>query len=229
MKRTIVNMKTLFVMTLLVLGSSAAHAQTTISALQEIISLNEIPAEQNASYQKTSQVLKRDIVDRKNKVIGEVHDVLVQANGSIDSLYVDFDEVGFDQLVYLDYQGMAVRSSSASYNLTFSDHQIELIYPEILANTAVAAGDDADTYSVTSLIGGPVRSNSGEKVGVVDTVLFNSTGTMAVAVLIKGEDGKFALPFTAIEKVQSSRFDSASRMFVADVYATALDTFYQTN
>lgn len=50
---------------------------------QQITSLNRIDPLQNPQYESASDILKRRMLDRKNKVVGSIRDIVINENGNI--------------------------------------------------------------------------------------------------------------------------------------------------
>ncbi len=172
--------------------------------LESLSELNRIDPIQRSSYERADKILKRRILDNKNKVIGEVNDVILNSNGSIESLYVDFNRLRLGSAVYLNYRQMNISSVSNGYALAFDDNQIENIYPDLLSNIATAAGEDGDSTSVRNIVGASVKSKDGRKLGEVKNVLFSANGGRAEVLYLAMAFGvmrgqKVGLPYGTLE------------------------------
>lgn len=195
-----------------------ASAQNLAIAMQEIIRLNRVQLEKNTEYDDAQSILNRQLSDNKNHVIGRVYDVLLNPAGMIESLYVDFKETGYSQKVYLDYAGMRVQALSDSYNLAFNNEQLELMYPQILADTATASGDDSGVFSLKGMVGQTMEDEKGERLGTVKTIFFSRNGSRAEAIYVDmGIAKDIVLPFNALANDQNK----SGRLIVQDAYAQA--------
>lgn len=165
----------LFCMPVQVSAQNAGYTQF----LEILNDVNRIDATQNRSYDSHEKILKKRVMDNKNKVVGEVRDVILTPNGSIAALAVEFNRLRLSQEVFLNYGDMQIRTASNGYVMGFDDDQIEDIYPTLLSNIETAAGEDTDRYSVSSIIGAPVKDEEGRYIGNVKKVMFGKRGSRA--------------------------------------------------
>lgn len=171
-------------------------------AMQSLSALNRIPALQNPSYQTEREVLAARVLDNTNRVIGEVEDIIVSDNGSIQSLRVDFDRLRLSGQVFLNYRDMDVKPVSNGFALGFESAQIADMYPRLLSNIETAAGNQGDAVSIRKLNGANLRTANGRKIGEVRNVLFGARGSQAkalfVAMMMGGVGPKqVAIPFNS--------------------------------
>ena len=182
--------------------SMPAQAQSN-RALGQLSALNRIDPMQNPEFETADDIVGRKIIDRKNKVIGNVDDVIINQNGTISSIQTELDRLRLGDDINLNYRTLRIRSISNAYALNMDSDEIAELYPQLLANMETASGDNADTFSTRKLIGATLRSKDGRKLGKVDSILFSSNGGLASAVYadmsygtLRGE--KLAVPFRAI-------------------------------
>ena len=192
--------------------------------LETLSDLNRIKPLQNHKYDPAADILERRILDRKHKVIGEVHDVILTRDGSIASLRVEFDRLHLGGEVFLNYPAMRLKPVSNGYALGFDGDQIENMYPELLANVETASGAGDENFSVQALSGAPVLSRDGRRLGKVETVLFGSRGQRAEALYIAVERGvprtfSVAVPFRAVTYMFEGH---RMKVMLDDVQAAAL-------
>ena len=178
----------------------AVHAEDYGRSFELISELNRVNPEQNPRYEDSEDVLGRRVIDRKRKVIGDVKDIILNENGTIEQLNVQFNRLRLNTSIFLSYQSMGIEPSTNGYAMNFDSGQIEQLYPTLLAGTETAAGDD-EIFSVRSVIGGAVKSQKGKVIGRVEDVLFGAEGARAEALLVKLTQGtlrgeKVAVPFT---------------------------------
>lgn len=187
----------------------SAGAQSFNPVVESLITLNRVNPVQNPEYDRSRDILNRRILDRKNRVIGEVKDVLLKDSGGISSLNVDLNRLHLGSNIFLNYRSMRVKSESNSYTVGFSGDQIEEFYPQLLADTETAAGGE-DIFSVRRLLGVEVKAHDGRRLGQVEDVLFGARGTRAEALYITMKYGmlrgeKIAIPFSM------ASFDNSGR------------------
>ncbi len=139
---------------------------------KELATLNRIKPLQNPRYESAQDVLGGRVLDSTNKVVGELHDVLIGREGGIASLLVSFDRLRLGTDVYLNYVSLGIQNVTNGYRLGFNDDEINEIYPELLANIESAAGDD-DMYSLKDILNKPVKTDDNRTIGSVETVFFD--------------------------------------------------------
>jgi sporulation protein YlmC with PRC-barrel domain len=183
---------------------SASAQQDYASFLQRLSQANRMQPLQNPEYTRGQTVLNWNILDRRNKVVGEVDDVIIGARGGITSISADFNRLRLGQKVYLNYGKMSIRPASNGYVLGYADDQIENLYPSLLADIETASGIDADNFSAVKLIGAPVVSDDKRKLGTVEDILFTGNGTRAAALYVNLTHGTTrgkttAIPFDLVQ------------------------------
>lgn len=153
----------------------ALDATQTISFKDTLNDLNRIKPLQNPRHALAEDILSRNLIDSRNKVIGEVDDVLFDTEGKVDSLLVSFDRLRLTQPVFLKYGTVDIKHASNGYKIEFPSDQIVEIYPELLSEIETAAGDDS-TISLKSLVGRPVITSKGIQIGTMQDILFDQSG-----------------------------------------------------
>ncbi len=148
---------------------------------KKIVDYNRLKPLQNPRYERSEDIIKRRVTDSKNKVIGEVKDVLFDQGGHVRSLYVDFDRLNLRKSVYLDFNTIDIGSMSSGYRLGFNSDEIEALYPALLSSIETAAGDpngdDRRILSLNNILGSAVVDSDGRSIGKLEDILFDSSGT----------------------------------------------------
>ncbi|MGQ0526607.1 MAG: PRC-barrel domain-containing protein [Alphaproteobacteria bacterium] len=180
----------------------AAYAQRNLH--EDLTTLNRIQPLQHPDYDTSKEILDRRILERKNKVIGEVDDVVLNGNGNIVSLEVEFDRLGHHQPVTLNYNSMNAEPVTNGYILGFEQSEIEDLYPAMLANVETAAGGEEEYYSLQRLTGTEIRTPDGRRIGKIADVLFGARGDRAEAFYVTMEQGTargkgIAIPYDVLE------------------------------
>jgi sporulation protein YlmC with PRC-barrel domain len=161
-----------------------AMAQDSSSSAQIVAEYNKIKPLQNPDYKDTDDIFNRKILDGKNRVIGEVQDVVIARNGSIESLKASFDRLQLATPVFLNYRSLDIRPAGRGYALRVSDDQIADLYPTLLAEIQTASGAEDENLSVQKLIGADIFSNDGRAIGIIEDVLFAADGGRAEAIYV---------------------------------------------
>lgn len=179
-------------------------AQQTARSLERLSELNRINPLQNPEYVRSDDVLTRKIIDRKNKVIGEVKDITLRNNGTIDTIATNFDRLRLGDTVYLDFRQMSIRPVTNAYSLAMASEEVVDFYPQLLANIATASGEEDGAFSSKKIIGSNIYAQDGRNIGHVHQIMFGSNGTLASALLVEVNIGTtrgdyVAVPFRMTE------------------------------
>jgi len=166
-----------------------AGAAEALVFRNKIADYNRLKPLQNPRYVRSSKILKRRVADSKNKVIGEVNDILFNQDGQVESLYVDFDRLNLGKSVYLNYDTVDIKSVSSGYRLGFNSDEVETLYPALLSGIETASGDagNGDEYKILSLkdvLGSTVIDSDGLIIGKLEDILFDSNGTYVRSVYL---------------------------------------------
>jgi len=153
--------------------------------LEQLSQLNRINPLQNPEYEQGRKVINRKIIDRKNKVVGRVEDIIVNQNGTIASIKTDLDRLRLGSSVHLNYRNMRIRTVSNAYALNMDSDEIADFYPQLLADIETASGADNDSFSMKKIIGASLRAKDGRRLGKVENVLLGSNGAVVRAVYAK--------------------------------------------
>lgn len=180
-------------------GYFPACAQESYSSvLDTLTELNRIAPLQNPQFDSAEELLSRRILDRKNKTVGEIRNIVVNENGSISSLGVEFDRLRLSADIFLNYRETVDRPASQGYILRFDADTLEDRFAELLAATEKAAGR-SDVISVRDMIDSGVKaSDTNETIGRVSDVLFSNDGEVASALYIEMTKGMLRGKYVAI-------------------------------
>lgn len=201
-----------------------AQAQEYNRALEMITQLNKIDPQQNPGLDSADEILKRRVLDQKNKVVGDVLDIVIKDNGSITAMQVDFNRLRLGPEVFLNYRDMNARPTTNGYSLGFNDEQLTTLYPTFLSNIEAAAGSEEEAYSVRKLLGTQVKAEDGRKIGLVEDVLFAANGGRVEAFLVSMQINnlrgrELAVPID-MAKIETSTFGRS--LVVRDIQADAM-------
>lgn len=170
--------------------------------LERLSEMNRINPLQNNDFEPSERVLNRDIQDRKNKIVGQVKDITIRQNGSIDTILVEFDRLRLSTDVPLNFRQLSIRSQGDSYALSLEDDEIEDLYPQLLANIDTASGGDDFALSAREITGIEIRTSEGRRIGEVRQILFGANGGRVDGLFVELSSGKnrgdtVAIPFRA--------------------------------
>ncbi|MFK7840308.1 MAG: PRC-barrel domain-containing protein [Bdellovibrionales bacterium] len=185
------------------LSSMDAMAQNN-REFEQLSTLNRIKPLQNPEFDRVEKVLDRKILDRKNKVVGTVQDVILNQNGTISGINTEFDRLRLGNLVSLNFRALRIRTTSDAYQMNMDADEIADMYPRLLADIETASGRNNVTFSTRAIIGSSLRSSDGRRLGKVENVLFGADGGIASAIYAKLSYGTLrgetvAVPFRNVE------------------------------
>ncbi len=182
-------------------GFFTLQAQAETGLQERLTTLNRIQPLQRPEFDQSRDILNRRVIGRKNKVLGEVEDVLLNDNGNITALQVELDRLGHTgQPVYLNYNASGAEPVTRGYMLGYAKEEVEKLYPTLLANVETAGGEE-NIYSLKKLPGTEIRTPDGTRIAQVSDVLFAARGDRAQALYITlSQNGKsLAIPFNLAE------------------------------
>jgi sporulation protein YlmC with PRC-barrel domain len=195
---------------LMLCGSFAIFAQPAsarsldeVKLLEQLTTLNRYPPLRSSEFDLSSQVLGRRIIDRKNKVVGQIKDVIINSNGGVEMFLVEFDRLKVSGAVYMDANELKVGDFTKRYSIDMNDEELVTMFPTLLANTATAAGDATEMQSVGKVVGAEVISDDGRRLGTVENVLFDNSGKKARGLYVNFThsamgSNSFAIPFSMV-------------------------------
>lgn len=196
----------IFLCAFMVVGTHAVWAldATQVLSFQNTLSeLNRLKPLQNPRHVLAQDMLNRHIIDNKNKVVGEVDDLIIDGNGDVESLLVTFDRLRLNNAVFLNFETLGIKSNSSGFSLGFDELQIANIYPDLLAERQTAVNED-DTIRVTGILGRSVITDSSLNIGELKDILFDQSGRFirSAYIVINYQaihDRGIAIPFGVLE------------------------------
>lgn len=168
-------------------------------------------------YTAIQDVIGRKITDETNRVIGKISDVRLSKGGVVSSLIAEFDGIAAGRGMYAISTRLLDMPARGAYSIPMHRNDVA----GFVAAIEPAAGESA-SFPASSLLGAKVRGSSGQRFGAVQSVLLNSSGSKAFALMVRGGRGKvgdFVLP---INNGVSSR---NKLVFLDNDYSMALEQF----
>ncbi len=195
--------------------------------IQTLTELNRVNLTRTADYNTLEEIFKGKMVDNRNRIVGEIRDVLISRNGTINSIYTEFNRLHLQQKVFLNYRDLRISPSKSGYVIGFDANKIEEMYPALLAQIEPASGKDDGLFSIRALKGAPVKTKSGKTIGKVQTVLFAALGSRAEALQVILETGikrghSAAIPFNSVTLESSG---GRKQVILGDAQAEAFMDF----
>jgi len=188
----------------------ADSSNVSIDVRQQLQELNRFKPLQNPKFERGTDVLDRRIIDRKNKVIGEVEDLVVSSAGRVTAIRADLDRLHLSQEVFLNVEEFRIIPLSDAFGIQSDSEDIKSQYPQLLASIETAAGDGTDSFSAKNIIGIRLWTRDGRNLGEVDDILFNQEGNAILAIYTRLDyqnlrGSEVAIPFNNISFEQKRR------------------------
>ncbi|MFP4097354.1 MAG: PRC-barrel domain-containing protein [Alphaproteobacteria bacterium] len=157
----------------------------SVAFQEQIKRHNRIKPLQNPRYEQSKDILKRNVLDNKNKAIGEVQDIAFDTSGQVFSLKVNFDRLNLRRSVYLNRNTLDIGSVSAGYRLGFNEEEVESLYPVLLASIETASGENGeDILNLSDLLGITLIDSNGQIIGDLQDVLFDKNGAYVRSIYV---------------------------------------------
>lgn len=206
--------------------SLPAFAQSYMEMYEQVSTMNRVQPLQNPTYKRTYEILNRKVQDRKTRVVGGVKDVLISKFGPVEALNIDLDRLRLGTIV-INTQETGIEATRDSYVFANYDEEgIKDLYPALLGNIQTAAGSDQDVVSLQKLLGAAVKTSSGDTIGRIEDVLFNSSGNVVEALYIGMKygtaRGDIAVPFGAADY---SKLSSNNEVILFDEQVKAMSDY----
>lgn len=189
-----------FIFTLLIQPGNTLASDAPLA--QALSQLNRIKPLQNPKFQKSKSALGRSVLDRSNKIIGKIEDLIVSEEGQVLGLVVVFDRLQMTQGVFVGYDITKITPSSNGYRLGLESKDITALYPDLLAGIETAAGN-MSAISISKSIGLDVVDENLNKIGQITDVLLDQQRTQLLAFHVVVNEKRVrkegvAVPFSAI-------------------------------
>lgn len=198
------------------------------SVVNDLSRINAERPEQSRYHKHAKKILGSRVLDKTNRVVGKVNNIILDRSGGIAMMDVNFNRMRLDQdSLIIDYSIMNARPATNGYKLGNTDDQIEAMLPEILNDMATASGERSNTHSLKKLLGRSLYDQDNNKIARIENVLFNSTGSRAEYLFIEMKDGsvrgeKFAIPFAVMRMKKN-------RLYVSNKYAESMVHYAKLN
>jgi sporulation protein YlmC with PRC-barrel domain len=162
-----------------------SYGQATTAFQQTLTEMNRMKPFQNPIWQRSADVMKSRILDRKNKTMGDLKDIILTGDGKMSSLKVELSRMQFETDIFLNAQELKFISNDRAFVMQYDEAEIKDLYPQLLADIETAGGATSDSISLDSLQNADVRAEDGRNLGKVEEVLFARNGGDAAAIMIR--------------------------------------------
>ena len=194
----------IFISAVIFVASSPAAADQSpeyFKALEDISAANKIKPWQQSDNERAQDVLDGSVLDEKNKVVGEVRDLLLAPSGGIDQIDVNLNRLRLGPLT-LNYSALGFQAVGSGYKANYTDQQIKDMYPQLLAGVETASGGAAASFSLRKILGSTLQAEDGRVLGRITDVVFNDLGRRAAYLYVETKSRNMTrknlvIPFSA--------------------------------
>lgn len=176
------------------------HAQSYLNCLDTLTTINKSNPAQSPRHEKSERILNDRLLDSANQVIGEVKDVILNPQGEIINLDIEFDrlKIGTDRLT-ISYSDMNTEPAGNGYRIAFSKAQIIEMFPTLLeTRPSEAHKSTPQALSLISMQNALVLTQGGKRIGRVHDILFDNLGGKALYLYIGMSNWASKAPMVAV-------------------------------
>ena len=185
-------------------SSSASADEVTPEAYKAaLLELNRNPVTQNPDYSLGRQVVKRRLLDKNNRAIGKINDIILMPNGKFKSIEANITTAGFREDVGFNVESYVTDPTDSSFTIAMDKTQINQNMAQLMADIETSSGPDAP-LTLNSLRGANIVDPKGMAIAKIeDAVVIDKQG-LVQALLVRMSAGKnrgsvMAIPYEAAE------------------------------
>ena len=178
-----------------------------------MLDLNRSPVTQNPVFSVGKEVLNRRILDKNQRAIGKITDIVLLSDGSFQTLEANINTGGFREDVSFDMKSYIIDPTTSSFTVAMDKSQINNNMATLLSGIETTAGEDAAPITLNRLRGANIFDSQGYIIAKVEDALIRDNINKVEGLLIKVSSGKnrgttIAVPYEASDIIQKgSRVD----------------------
>ncbi len=182
-------------------GSLRAEGMSQQAYTAALLELNRTKASQNPAFTLGKDVMDRRILDKNQRTMGRVEDIILAPNGEFQTIVAKIDTSGFRETVSFDVASYIVNPMPGSFTVAMDKNQIKQNMPALMAQIETAAGEDAP-LTVNTLRNGSVSKEDGTPVAKVQDVMVDNKSNQILALLVtilagSNRGASIAIPYEA--------------------------------
>lgn len=212
----------LFLFSTLPVRAEGMADQTYTASLLE---LNRIKPGQNPELILGKIQLNARIVDKNQRTIGKVADIIVAPDGKFQTILTRIDVSGFREEVAFDVASYVTEPTPDTFTVSLDKDQLKQNMTKLMAATASAAGSSGP-LTVGTLQNGTIYKNDGSVIANVKDVLIDNRNMRIASLLVTLTSGnnrgaEIAIPYeAAAAKLNGNKVDLTVTDAQADVIAS---------
>ncbi len=186
---------------LLVSPAFAAEPPQKENYTATLLALNRTRPAQNPNFAMGKEILNRRLIDKNQRTLGKVEDIILNSDGKFASITTTVDTSGFRQEIGFDVASYIVDPTRDTFMVNMDKAQIKASLPKLLAEIETSAGDSAP-ITIDSLRKGEVRRADRSIVAQISDVMVNDRTKQVEALLVVIANGAhrgstIAIPYEA--------------------------------
>ena len=220
-------MRVILVLLILILTPVIAHAEGMAkdAYTATILDLNRVKPKQNPLFTPGSQILSARILDKNQRTIGKVENIILTPEGNFQTLLTTIDATGFRQQAAFDVGAYVTEPTPDSFTVAMDKTQIKQNAQEFISALPPAAGENGP-FTLKSLQNGTIEKADGAVIARVTNALVSVKSSQVAALLVTISTGdhrgsELAIPY---EAVSAKLIGSKAVLRVTDEQADIIQT-----
>ncbi|PZP54720.1 MAG: hypothetical protein DI586_09040 [Micavibrio aeruginosavorus] len=190
-----------------------------------LLELNRVKPGQNPDLILGKNQLNGRILDKNQRTIGKVRDILVAPNGKFETVLTKIDVSGFREEVAFDVASYVTEPTPDTFTVALDKDQLKQNMPKLMAATNTAAGSSS-SLTISSLQNGTIYKPDGTVIAKVKDVLIDTRNMQISSLVVKLSSGnnrgaEIAIPYeAAAAKLNGNKVDLTVTDAQAEVIAS---------
>lgn len=195
---------------------SSATEVTPEAYKAALLALNKSPVTQNPDYSLGRQVVRRRLLDKNNRAIGKINDIILLPDGKFKSIEASITTAGFRENVGFNVESYVIDPTDSSFTIAMDKAQINQNMAQLMSDIETSSGPDAP-LTLNSLRGANIVDPKGVAIAKIEDAVVNDKQGLVQALLVRMSAGKnrgsvMAIPYEAAEvRGSGSRIDLVLR------------------
>lgn len=192
------------------IGTVRAEGMADTAYTSVLLELNRVRPDQNPALITGKKQLNARIIDKNQRTIGKVEDIVVAPNGKFETIMTRIDISGFRERVGFDVTSYIVAPTPGTFTVSLDKTQLKQNLPQLMASLNTASGESGP-FTISSLQNGSLYKQDGNPIAKVKDVLIDNKSLQIVSLLVTmssgtNRGGTIAVPYEAASaKLEGSR------------------------
>lgn len=204
----------------LCIGQVQAEGMADEAYTSVLLELNRIRPDQNPNITLGKNQLNARILDKNQRTLGKVIDIVVAADGKFETILTKVDISGFREDVAFDVASYVIDPTPDTFTISLDKSQLKDNIAQLMAATSTASGETGP-FTVKALQNGDIYKADGSQIAKVKDVLIDNRNLKIISMLVTISSGTkrgstVAIPY---EAAQAKLNGSKASLTVTDAQA----------